>query len=238
MSTNMLTIALAGNPNVGKSTLFNGLTGFRQHTGNWPGKTVEKKEGVVRLDNGDVVVVDLPGTYSLTAYSIEETISRNFIINTHPNLVIVVVDATNLERNLYLVLQILELDAPTLIALNMLDLADKRGIHIDTDSLSKQLGGIPVVKTVGSDGVGLDTIRGYLQELVQHSPAISDTRMQYPPSIESAIERLIDTIRANIVLQDVYPLRWLAIKLLEDDPQIESELIAHDQHTLDRKSVV
>lgn len=225
-------IALAGNPNVGKSTLFNALTGFRQHTGNWPGKTVEKKEGIVRLNNGEVVIVDLPGTYSLTAYSIEETISRDFIINTHPNLVIVVVDANNLERNLYLVTQILELGVPTLIALNMLDVAQKRGIQINVATLSQQLGGIPVVETIGNDAIGLDDIRHYLQGLVHRPIATSTTRVQYPASIERAIKQLVEAMQADSTLNDDFPLRWLAIKLLEDDPQIRVELTRRDYLTI------
>ena len=127
MAANTLTVALAGNPNVGKSTIFNALTGSRQHVGNWPGKTVEKKEGRLRLDGLDVVVVDLPGTYSLTAYSAEEIISRDFIIEEQPGAVVAVVDAANLERNLYLVTQLLELEVPVILVLNMSDIARSRG---------------------------------------------------------------------------------------------------------------
>ena len=150
------TVALAGNPNVGKSTIFNALTGSQQHVGNWPGKTVEKKEGRLRFGTEDIFVIDLPGTYSLTAYSIEEIITRDYILHEHPSAVVVVVDASNLERNLYLVAQIIELRIPVIIALNMADLATSRGMTIDVDDLSSRLGGIPIVLTIGNRRRGID----------------------------------------------------------------------------------
>jgi len=152
------TIALAGNPNSGKSTVFNALTGARQHVGNWPGKTVEKKEGTCKRDGYEIQVVDLPGTYSLTAYSLEEVIARDYIIEDKPDVVIGVVDAANLERNLYLAIQILELGAPLVLALNMSDIADSRGLRIDTEMLSRGLNGTPVVRTIASKGKGIDEL--------------------------------------------------------------------------------
>jgi len=152
------TIALAGNPNSGKSTVFNALTGARQHVGNWPGKTVEKKEGACKRDGHEIQVVDLPGTYSLTAYSLEEVIARDYIFEEKPDVVIDVVDAANLERNLYLAIQILELGAPLVIALNMSDIADARGLRIDTEMLSQGLNSTPVVPTVASKGKGIDEL--------------------------------------------------------------------------------
>jgi ferrous iron transport protein B len=149
------TVAVAGNPNSGKSTIFNSLTGGRQHVGNWPGKTVERKEGICRRDGYDIKVVDLPGTYSLTAYSLEEIIARDYIVNEHPDVVVGVVDASNLERNLYLAVQILELGANLVIALNMSDIAESRGYKIDVAKLSEGLGGIPVVPTVANRGWGI-----------------------------------------------------------------------------------
>ncbi len=154
------TIALAGNPNSGKSTVFNALTGARQHVGNWPGKTVEKKEGTCKRDGYEIQVVDLPGTYSLTAYSLEEVIARDYIIEEKPDVVVGVVDAANLERNLYLAIQILELGAPLVLALNMSDIADSRGLRIDMEMLSRGLNGTPVVRTTASKGKGIDELLG------------------------------------------------------------------------------
>ena len=150
-----LTIALAGNPNAGKTTIFNALTGLHQHTGNWPGKTVEKKEGEIELGDLTINVVDLPGTYSLTAYSPEEIIARDYIIEERPDVVVNVVDATNLERNLYLTVQILELDVPVVLALNMTDDLHKDGAKINVSTLSEMLGNIPIISTTANQGKGI-----------------------------------------------------------------------------------
>jgi ferrous iron transport protein B len=154
-----LTIALAGNPNVGKSTVFNALTGVRQHVGNWPGKTVEKKEGVFKHNGQELTVIDLPGTYSLSAYSIEEQIARDFIVEERPQVVVSIVDSSNIERNLYLTTQILETGIPVIIALNMTDQAEARGIKIDPARLSALLGNAPVIPMVASRGQGLNELK-------------------------------------------------------------------------------
>ncbi len=152
------TVALVGNPNTGKSTVFNALTGSDQHVGNWPGKTVEKKEGQWTYHGAEYQVVDLPGTYSLTSFSMDEIIARDFIIEDRPDVVVVVVDAANLERNLYLAVQVLETEANVVIALNMSDVAEGRGIEIDMTRLSKSLG-VPVVKTIARRGGGLEDLK-------------------------------------------------------------------------------
>jgi ferrous iron transport protein B len=162
-----LRVAIAGNPNAGKSSLFNALTGGRQHVGNWPGKTVERKVGSLAQDGIEIELIDLPGTYSLSAYSVEEIIARDFIIEEKPDAVICVVDASNLERNLYLTVQLLELGVPVVVALNMSDQAAARGMHIDTALLSEQLGA-PVVPTVGSRGVGVDELKNKILAMAKN----------------------------------------------------------------------
>jgi ferrous iron transport protein B len=150
-------VALAGNPNAGKSTIFNALTGSHQHVGNWPGKTVEKKEGKFKHGDYEVELVDLPGTYSLTAYSPEEVIARDYIIRQKPDVVVTVVEAANLERNLYLTVQVLELGVPVIVALNMSDVADERGLRIDQVMLSRGLQS-PVVSTTANKHEGIDQL--------------------------------------------------------------------------------
>jgi len=157
-SMKQINIALAGNPNTGKSTIFNALTGSHQHVGNWPGKTVEKKEGKFTQAGYEVEVVDLPGTYSLSAFSPEEMIARDYIIDQKPDLVVTVLDSANLERNLYLTVQVLELGAPVIAALNMSDLARNRGFEIDKERLSQALRS-PVVSTIASKGAGISELK-------------------------------------------------------------------------------
>ena len=169
-----LHIALAGNPNAGKTTLFNHLTGSRQHVGNYPGVTVEKKEGLLTHRESQMRVVDLPGTYSLTAYSVEELVARDYLVNERPDVVVNIVDAVNLERNLYLTCQFLELGVPLVIALNMVDAAEKRGISIDTAELSRLLGA-PVLPIVARSGQGV-------QELLNAVVAVSQ-QQEHPPTL-------------------------------------------------------
>jgi ferrous iron transport protein B len=223
MVTQPTIIALAGNPNVGKSTIFNALTGSRQHVGNWPGKTVEKKAGWASVNGQEVMIVDLPGTYSLAAYSVEEIIARDFILRDHPNIVVAVVDAANLERNLYLVCQLLELGTPVVVALNMSDTARSRGLQIDAQALGRALGGIPVVETVGSRGIGLDALKAAMHRVDRH-PGQDRMVFAYDDALESEIKRLQEQIDTGEALSRWYPSRWLAIKLLENDPDITSRL--------------
>ena len=165
-------VALAGNPNAGKSSLFNALTGSRQHVGNWPGKTVARRVGFFAQDGIDFELVDLPGIYSLSAYSMEEIIARDYLVIEKPDAVICVVDACNLERNLYLTVQLLELGLPVVVALNMSDQAAARGLRIDTHLLSESLAA-PVVPTVGSRGLGMENLRAELLKLANLGIATS-----------------------------------------------------------------
>ena len=159
-------IALAGNPNCGKTTLFNAITGARRHVGNYPGITVEKKEGYCQVNGRQIQLVDLPGTYSLTAYSPEELVARNYLIQDRPSAVINIVDSSNLERNLYLTVQLLELGIPVLIALNMVDMAAARGLEINSEELGRRLR-LPVIPTVARTGRGKEELLEAAAQLVQ-----------------------------------------------------------------------
>ncbi len=212
-------IALAGNPNAGKTTLFNNLTGSRQHVGNYPGVTVEKKEGFYRFNGNKFNIVDLPGTYSLTAYSLEEVVARDFLIQEKPGVVINIVDASNLERNLYLTLQFMELGMPVCIALNMIDMADQRGITIDHEKLSLMLG-VPVVPTIARSGKGKEDLAKAAVEILQKSGEKSDKRISYGVDIDTALDEMSEIIDAAQFLTRTYPTRWIALKYLENDEQI------------------
>lgn len=216
--TKKIRIALAGNPNVGKTTLFNALTGSRQHVGNWPGVTVEKKTGRVSRNGYEIEVVDLPGTYSLTAYSADEIIARDFILDEKPDVVVQVVDATNLERNLYLTTQIAELGAPVVIALNMADAAEARGDAIDREKLSAFLE-IPVVRTVGTRGDGIGDLLDAAIREVKTSPHHEHT-VGYGAEVEAMIASLADALAVDRPLTARYPRRWLAVKILEGDENV------------------
>jgi len=178
-------IALAGNPNAGKSTIFNALTGARQHVGNWPGKTVEKKSGLFRYKDVEIEIVDLPGAYSLSAFSPEEVISRDFLLEAQPDLVVTVLDAANLERNLYLAVQILELGVSAVVVLNMADVAESQGLTIDDERLSQALKA-PVVRTVGRRQQGIDhLVETIYQQLVRREKSVGPSR-----PAEVTLERL------------------------------------------------
>lgn len=218
----MITIGLAGNPNAGKSTIFNALTGSRQHVGNWPGKTVEKKEGRIKLADQEIVLVDLPGTYSLSAFSVEELIARDFIVEGKPNVVVCVVDAANLERNLYLVTQILEMSVPVIIALNMSDVAESRGIKINRAALSAKLGGLPIIQTVGNAEIGIDTLKNAIIEISRRASA-PPVRVDLGPVLEPEMAALETLIERDPALKG-YSAHWLAIKLLEADEALRKQV--------------
>ena len=211
----MNTVALVGNPNSGKTTLFNALTGSNQHVGNWPGVTVEKKEGKFDFDGNTYKIVDLPGTYSLGAYSEDEMVARDYIIKDNPDIVINIVDATNIERNLYLTTQLMEMGAKVIIALNMMDEAKARNISFNIDKLSKKLG-VPIVPIVASKKEGLDNLVKKSVDVIKKSEN-PKTNISYGKDIDEEIDNL-KNLMGNIDLN--YPSHWIAIKLLEGDEYV------------------
>ena len=213
------TVALAGNPNSGKTTLFNELTGSHQHVGNYPGVTVEKKEGTYFRDGFRLHIVDLPGTYSLTAYSLEEVVARDFLVNHKPEVVINIVDASNLERNLYLAVQFLEMGVPICIALNMIDVAAKRGIKVDAQKLASLLG-VPVVPTVARIGKGKKELMDNAAHIIQTVKELSPLKISYGSDIDQALSDMEKEIEARRFLTDKYRARWVALKYMENDEQI------------------
>ena len=215
-----LHIALAGNPNCGKTTLFNALTGARHRVGNWPGVTVERVDGEYRHGETLVHVTDLPGIYSFSAYSIDESIARQHILLGHPDLVVNIVDATNLERNLYLTTQLLEMRAPVVVALNMMDVAHRRRIKVEVGHLERHLG-CPVVPVVASRGIGIPELRRAI-DAAARSGAVSATHVEYDSELEKAIACIRAAVHANAREKGVDD-RWLALKLLEQD-ELAAEL--------------
>lgn len=216
MSRQSHLVALAGQPNCGKSTLFNLLTGARQHVANYPGVTVEKRSGRTRVGGFELELVDLPGIYGLTSYSLEERVARDFLLHDRPRAVLAVLDAANLRRGLYLVLQLLEMGLPLAVDVNMTDVAERRGIPVDSAALSRSLS-VPVVCSVGSRGAGAQDIRNTLAELLQNGPPSQPGQtLDYGP-LEEAIAPLEAAINEDVRLRVAYSARWLAIKLLEGD---------------------
>ncbi len=217
-----LRIAIAGNPNSGKTSLFNGLTGTVQSVGNYPGVTVELKGGKARRGGREIRITDLPGTYSLTAYSLDELVARNHIIEERPEVVVDVVDATNLERNLYLTTQLMELDIPLVIALNMIDVAKHNGLSIDVEKLSAMLGA-PVVPTVAVRGKGSGALLDACLETSGTRRGLA-YQLDYGHGVEEVIRDLTRFLERLPGIPAVVPRRWLAVKLLEGDPEVEKSL--------------
>ncbi|UCD45426.1 MAG: ferrous iron transport protein B [Candidatus Bathyarchaeota archaeon] len=211
-----LTVALAGNANVGKSVIFNELTGLHQHVGNWPGKTVERAEGTLSFRGYTINIVDLPGIYSLSTYSIEELVSREYIAVEQPDVLVNVVDASALERNLFFTLQLIDLEPRMIIALNQVDLAEKKGVRVDEGRLSKLLG-VPVVPTVAVKSVGLQSLMEMAIQASERAP-VDASSLELGPEVEGKIMELMGDLGD---LETPYPRRWIAIKLLEGDEEIE-----------------
>lgn len=218
MSSSDYVVTLAGNPNTGKSTVFNALTGLRQHTGNWPGKTVSRAEGGFRYNGSRYKLVDLPGTYSLLATSADEEVARDFLLFGRPDVTVVVVDATRLERNLNLVLQVLEITDRAVVCLNLMDEARRHGLAVDERRLARDLG-VPVVPTAARQGVGVPDLLWALDSVATGETVCAPKRVSLAePRVRTAVDRLTRSVAA------AYPglpnARWVALRLLEGDESI------------------
>jgi len=224
MADKSITVALAGNPNSGKSTIFSNLTGSRQKIGNWPGVTVEKKEGHLSAYGYDLTIVDLPGTYSLTAYTVEEIVARNFILDEQPDVVVDVIDASNLERNLYLATQLRELDTKVVFVLNMADMIEQRGLKIDGEKLSELLD-VPVIFTVGNANKGTQKLLSAIVSIAETGSKVPPVRrVHYGKDVEQCIDEVAQIIDEEMPDRPYTDVRWVAIKLLEDDKVIKDRL--------------
>ena len=210
-----LTVGVVGNPNCGKTTLFNALTGARQQVGNWPGVTVDRKVGNYSWQDVDVELVDTPGIYSLSASSLDEEVTRNFVLSREAALIVNIVDASNIERNLYLTVQLLEMQVPVLLALNMMDMAAARGLELDVEGLSKRLG-CPVVPMSASQGRGIDELRQAVLDFSKNAEAFQPRPVNYPGSVQEAQKALVESLRGEQRLSRI-PLDWVALKLLEGE---------------------
>lgn len=215
-------VALAGNPNTGKSVIFNALTGLRQHTGNWPGKTVARAEGVIEYGGTRYKFVDLPGTYSLLSATVDEEIARDFILFGQPDCTIIVADATCLERNLNLILQVLEITDRAVVALNLMDEAQRQGLVVDAEQLAQDLG-VPVVPTIATSRWGLDRLVQVVAEVVEGQRRTSPHRIRIGRALDHAV-----TAIAALVAQAFPGLpnaRWVAMRLLDGDTRVREALV-------------
>lgn len=226
-------IALAGNPNVGKSTVFNHLTGLKQHTGNWPGKTVSNARGNYFYKKRKFVLVDLPGTYSLLANSVEEQVARDFICFGKPRATVVVVDATCLERNLNLVLQVSEITDHVLVCLNLMDEAEKKGIKIDIEALEKRLG-VPVIPAAARDGKGLNELMEKIYQVAYSLVKCHPKKVTYSEEVERVLEKIVPKL--DHLLKGKLDSKWVALRLLDGDETILDSIyqyIYQDEENLD-----
>ncbi len=218
-SDKQIVVALAGNPNAGKTSLFNKLTGLRAHVGNYPGVTVEQKWGELNYKGHSIKIVDLPGCYSLNSYALDEKVARDFLINERPDVVVDVLDSTNLERNLYLSVLFLELGLPTILALNMSDLAAAKGININIPQLEEDLG-VRAVPVVATQGQGIEALLDRVVETVQQPAAAKPLEISYGQDVDEAIEAIGARLKSSSLPLDKMPARWLAVKYLEKDPAV------------------
>ncbi|MEA2051693.1 MAG: FeoB small GTPase domain-containing protein [Euryarchaeota archaeon] len=216
----MITVALIGNPNVGKTAAFNQLTGMKEHVGNWPGVTVEKKTGKCKYDGEEIELVDLPGTYSLTARSMDELVARNFIVEEKPDAVIDIVNNTNMERNLYLTFLLIELEAKIVLTINQW--TGVGGIEIDEQKLSGILG-MPVVPIVATTGEGMEELKKVAVEVAKEKGKRANP-IDYGEDINALIKKVEAGIKKDTRLSSKYPTRWLAIKVLEKDEEVLKEI--------------
>jgi GTP-binding protein len=222
-------VALAGNPNTGKSTLFNALTGLKQHTGNWPGKTVSRAEGGFEFNKVRYKLVDLPGTYSLLSASQDEEVARDFLLFGAPDCTIVVVDATALERNLNLVLQVLEITSKAVVAVNLMDEAKRKGIDVDVRSLARDLG-VPAIPVVARTGDGLHALLAAVEGVISGELTTRPRRAEGTSEFNAAVSELVPLIEA--AAPGVPNARWIAIRLLDGDGRVEQALRAGELATL------
>jgi ferrous iron transport protein B len=214
-------VALAGNPNTGKSTLFNALTGLKQHTGNWPGKTVTRAEGGYQFNGVKYKLVDLPGTYSLLSASQDEEVARDFILFGQPDCTIVVTDATALERNLNLVMQVIEITDRVVVAVNLMDEARRKGIEVDVRSLSRDLG-IPAVPVTARTGEGIHNLLGTVAELIKGEITVRPKRAEGTREFQKAVNELVPMIEQ--AAPGIPNARWLAIRLLDGDARVQKAI--------------
>ncbi len=215
-------VALAGNPNTGKSTLFNALTGLKQHTGNWPGKTVTRAEGGFQFNGKRYKLVDLPGAYSLLSASQDEEVARDFILFGQPDCVIVIVDATALERNLNLALQVLEITDKAVVAVNMMDEARRKGLDVDTRSLARDLG-VPAVPISARTGEGITTLLRTMADVIEGKIHTQPHRIKGTPAFQHAVDELAAEIR--VAIPGIPNARWIAIRLLDGDERVRQALL-------------
>lgn len=218
-------IALAGNPNVGKSTVFNALTGLRQHTGNWPGKTVDNAQGSFSYRQKNFLMVDLPGTYSILAHTVEEEVARDFICFGHPDVTVVVLDATSLERNLNLALQVMEITPHIVVCVNLIDEAKKKKISIDFLALEKELG-VPVVAAAARQGIGLTELKDKIYQVSSTKSRSNPFQVKYSEEIETAVHQILPDIEMA-GFGKLFDPRWVALRFLDGDEKLIAKITSH-----------